>query len=1326
MKIFGFILLIFLGLGFVVKNPAISGRPLSTHIDSVPNVVPQLFGGKFYQFKGYVLIDSLVMMPCSDTNMLPKNPSIVFRCQDSAFYMWNRRRWLKFYDARQNFVTFIGAYEGLQKTGDSIGLNRPILRATEDGRVDYPEVYLSLAGSDANNGLTEQTPKLTISALNTAVNSVAAYRGQALGAIRANDEYRAMIDLSTANVSISAYGLTGSNYKSPPILNGADIHNSGWTLEGGTSFTYSKAITLSIGSNFNYDYPLVIEIDTILEKVAPFTARRLLTAVSTLSAVETTTSSFFYANLTNPVTIYIHPTTGAPGNNRYRYEVATRRNCVSASTSLAGVNLQRMILLNSGGGYGVLGAATGGGAAAPYVSRTAQFGAGTHLVVSQGGTYENNVFIGAARGLFNGSIAGAFYKDNGTGVYGTLRKNIFIDQVSGWTAHESPSVTSKLERVVFDANYFFGDTTFTGSAFGSEFVRRLDITNNFIDQATNIFISAADTLNVVGNTFRNITDESRTATTSTKMLFRENLLVFTPPSSGLTRNALESTQVLDTMTVEKNIIHAISNNDQATASQILVRTTTAAAPTVTRFNYNVIIGQAPATRFTKIFNVDQNSTAGLAAGMVSDFNVFILVSGAGFQWTLLNPFGGGDPNAFTLSNWQSRSGQDANSIFIDLSSNPLGLKQIYVDPDNGNWTLRTTTEANQIRALLAGMTNPPRYYPAKPSYEQAVATIFNTDNLGAAASTWQFGQAVSGGSLNAITALTGDVVATGPGSVNAELSNTAVTPGTYTLSTVTVDEDGRVTSAANGSVTPTDTTRFWHVSGNNLGGTGKLGALTGHTTTFISHNIMRAAIRAVGGFVVGDTTGLTATKLVSFRNTTELQGVDVLGPVSGTSADINIQTAHTATANNQVLASISFSGTVANGGFTGVSARLLDINASFPSGTIIGRVGNIGASGTSEFRVEDPLGAARILSTGGFWATGTDAFIRPASSSFSVRMERSTGVTTWIHDSTGQHTGGSTRPLQKFRVSGNAFAASQGVTGAQAAFVAGVFQNTSTAAAGTVTHASVIGIGQSTLASTNSITTTNASSLYIENAPLGSSTNTITNPYAFYVNAGKAFYGGGVLHAAGTSAIAPLQFTSGTDHASPAAGMWFYNGTRLGFSPSTTIKRVALTNDAAPSNGQIPIGNGTDYTAANITSNGFSIVVTNGAGTINIETAQTLDQGTYSPTLTSISNVDATTTHLCHYYRVGNVVTVSGAIDIDPTTTATLTQATISLPIASLFADDFELAGTSTTTYGGGGVSEAATLRADPTNEVAEIRFNAVSTSNQRWFFMFTYRITPP
>jgi len=109
---------------------------------------------------------------------------------------------------------------------------------------------------------------------------------------------------------------------------------------------------------------------------------------------------------------------------------------------------------------------------------------------------------------------------------------------------------------------------------------------------------------------------------------------------------------------------------------------------------------------------------------------------------------------------------------------------------------------------------------------------------------------------------------------------------------------------------------------------------------------------------------------------------------------------------------------------------------------------------------------------------------------------------------------------------------------------------------------------------------------------------------------------------------------------------------------------------------------------------------------------------TYTPTLTNVANVAASTAYSCQYSRVGTVVTVSGEVDIDPTTTLTLTQLGISLPIASNLTATNELGGTSADDLG-----TAARVAGDLTNNRAEVRMTPVDVTNRRFSFTFTYRI---
>lgn len=112
--------------------------------------------------------------------------------------------------------------------------------------------------------------------------------------------------------------------------------------------------------------------------------------------------------------------------------------------------------------------------------------------------------------------------------------------------------------------------------------------------------------------------------------------------------------------------------------------------------------------------------------------------------------------------------------------------------------------------------------------------------------------------------------------------------------------------------------------------------------------------------------------------------------------------------------------------------------------------------------------------------------------------------------------------------------------------------------------------------------------------------------------------------------------------------------------------------------------------------------------------------GTYTPTLTNVANLDASTAYECQYLRVGNTVTVSGKADLDPTTNTTSTQLGISLPVASNFGATEDCAGTG---FAPSVQRAGAAVRADTANDRAEMAFICFHTTNEPYYFHFTYQV---
>jgi hypothetical protein len=152
--------------------------------------------------------------------------------------------------------------------------------------------------------------------------------------------------------------------------------------------------------------------------------------------------------------------------------------------------------------------------------------------------------------------------------------------------------------------------------------------------------------------------------------------------------------------------------------------------------------------------------------------------------------------------------------------------------------------------------------------------------------------------------------------------------------------------------------------------------------------------------------------------------------------------------------------------------------------------------------------------------------------------------------------------------------------------------------------------------------------------------------------------------------------------------------------------------------------------ASGSTSGSEALLLTSGQGVQIYRTAVTspvaadgnVFSGTYTPSLTNTTNIASSTAAVCQYMRVGNVVTVSGTVTIDPTATGRIVMG-MTLPIASAFA-------TSTPNQCGGTFASSGTttvnvgsVAADGTNDRATFDGVVADAASRVYGFSFTYLV---
>lgn len=113
-----------------------------------------------------------------------------------------------------------------------------------------------------------------------------------------------------------------------------------------------------------------------------------------------------------------------------------------------------------------------------------------------------------------------------------------------------------------------------------------------------------------------------------------------------------------------------------------------------------------------------------------------------------------------------------------------------------------------------------------------------------------------------------------------------------------------------------------------------------------------------------------------------------------------------------------------------------------------------------------------------------------------------------------------------------------------------------------------------------------------------------------------------------------------------------------------------------------------------------------------------LASGIYTPTLTNVANLSALTAYQCQWFRVMNVITVSGRVVVDPILTATATKLGITLPISSVFAGVSDLAGVA---FASAVAGQGAAIYADISNMRAQMDWVSGDVASRDMLFTFSY-----
>ncbi len=568
--------------------------------------------------------------------------------------------------------------------------------------------FVSNSGSDSNDGRSAITPKLKIGSIETLIsNTAVGASGTALN-LDENSLFREEYDPVNNYLHVTSFSL--KNSKKMAKITGMDIIKE-WDVTPANNNVCQHLLQHSLDINSSgYSYIMVAEIDTVLERTKPVSAVNYLTLTSSIQQCNSIPGTYYTPNLkTNPVMIYMHPTKGVPGRNKFRYEATTRNSNINGFY-IDNSSYEHLFLQTSAYGYGLLSAGRN-----TMIKNIIFQGGGIHHTVVKSGQIDSCMFLAGPKGLKD-RIAAVFYNAEGTNDKNKITNSIFLDVPNAIYTHTNGEINHK--SLVLDKVYAFADTTDAGTALSAADTDSIDVSNCYTEGYPFGWNGGATKLNIKNSIFRNTSQSGIFLISKNNVTGEVNInnSLITTNGNDINQNLANGWTAYGVRSPYKNVNIEVSNtifHCYSTWHGPYNTVTTFQVAGLLKAHHNIYICDANDNNSLFVYNADNSGGRGTSTNVSSNFNTYIILRGSKFIW-FVSPNINNERSLSTLSEWQALTGQDKNSIIIDLRNNPLGLKAVFVDPDYGNWTLTQTIQADSIRKISGGITNPPLFYPKRP------------------------------------------------------------------------------------------------------------------------------------------------------------------------------------------------------------------------------------------------------------------------------------------------------------------------------------------------------------------------------------------------------------------------------------------------------------------------------------------------------------------------------------------------------------------------------------------------------------------------------------